>query len=126
MAWSLFRNKAKKGNQMNKAELVDTISTKTGMTKADVYRVIDEFATTVKTVLSQEGELRLSNFGTFYTLRRKATTLRNPNNGSPVKVKAKTVARFRAGKGLKETVDGTKKYTTTATTKTTTTKTTKK
>lgn len=58
----------------------------------------------VKKNLKAGKEVVLTGFGTFSTSRRKARTGRNPQTGATIKIPAKTVPRFKAGKALKDAV----------------------
>ena len=49
---------------------------------------------------------RLVGFGTFSCSRRKASTGRNPRTGEPMQIKESTQPKFKAGKGLKDSVNG--------------------
>jgi len=89
---------------MNKAQLVDFIANKTGMTKKDVAASIDAMVEAVVSTVSKGQAVTLTNFGTFVSVRRKASIKRNPKTGAPVKVAAKDVPRFRPGKQFRETV----------------------
>ena len=56
--------------------------------------------------LQGRGEVRVVGFGTFSTAQRKATTGRNPRTGEAIQIAASTQPKFKAGKGLKEAVNG--------------------
>ncbi|MEE3000080.1 MAG: HU family DNA-binding protein, partial [Pseudomonadota bacterium] len=56
--------------------------------------------------LRGRGEVRVVGFGTFSTSQRKATTGRNPRTGEAIHIPASTQPKFKAGKGLKEAVNG--------------------
>lgn len=89
---------------MNKASLVAYIANKTGLTKKDVTSALDAMIdAVVKTVKGGE-TVTLTNFGTFVSVKRKASIKRNPKTGAPVKVPAKSVPRFRPGKNFREVV----------------------
>lgn len=52
--------------------------------------------------LSKNDQIQLAGFGTFKTVKRAATTGRNPSTGESIKIPAKTVAKFKAASALKE------------------------
>ena len=54
--------------------------------------------------LKKGDSITFVGFGTFKTSQRKARTARNPQTGAPIKIKARRVVRFTAGKTLKNTV----------------------
>ncbi|MBA2650066.1 MAG: HU family DNA-binding protein [Legionella sp.] len=89
---------------MNKSELVDAIASGAGLTKADASKVLDTFMTTVTDVLKSGGQLVIPGFGTFLTGNRSARTGRNPQTGKAIQIAASRVAKFKAGKNLKEAV----------------------
>jgi len=89
---------------MNKADLVNYIANKTGMTKKDVAAALDAMVDAVVSTVAKGQAVTLTNFGTFVSVRRKESMKRNPKTGEPVKVKAKNVPRFRPGKHFREVV----------------------
>lgn len=93
-----------KGEKMNKSELVEAIAHGSGVTKADANRVLDTFMRTIIDTLTKGGEIVLPGFGSFSTGNRSARTGRNPQTGQTIQIKASRVAKFRAGKTLKEAV----------------------
>jgi len=93
---------------MNKGELVEKTAKASGVSKKDATGVINALFDSRKGVIS--GELRarrkviIPSFGTFEARKRKARKGRNPQTGKEIRIKAKTVPAFRAGKGLRDTV----------------------
>ncbi|MDB5248930.1 MAG: DNA-binding protein HU-beta [Segetibacter sp.] len=85
---------------MNKAELIAKISEDTEVTKTQANAVIDSFVDTVTKTLKAGGKVTLVGFGTFSVSRRLARNGRNPQTGEVIKIKAKKVAKFKAGKEL--------------------------
>lgn len=93
-----------KGEMMNKTELVEAIASGSGLTKADASRVLETFMTTVTDVLKKGDQVVIPGFGSFSTGNRSARTGRNPQTGKPIQIKARRVAKFKAGKNLSEAV----------------------
>lgn len=91
---------------MNKSELVEAIANGSGVTKADANRVLDTFMLTVTDALKSGDQVVLPGFGSFSTGNRSARTGRNPQTGQTIQIKASRVAKFKAGKSLKEAVQG--------------------
>jgi len=89
---------------MNKSELVAALATGSGVTKADANRVLDTFMTTITDALKSGDQVVLPGFGSFSTGNRSARTGRNPQTGKTIEIKASRVAKFKAGKSLKEAV----------------------
>jgi len=93
---------------MNKAELVETISKKTGSTKASVETTLDAFMESVTTSLTKGDPVALVGFGTFTVSKRAARKGRNPATGAELKIPASKVAKFAAGAKLKKAVNNKK------------------
>lgn len=89
---------------MNKDKLVDAVSAKLGSTKAEAERAINAVLDEVTASLSRGEEVALSGFGTFGVSQRKPRMGVNPRTGEKIQIAAVKVARFRAGKNLKEAV----------------------
>lgn len=92
------------GVWMNKADLVATISKDAGITKDKANTAIDSLVGSITKGLKKGGRVTLVGFGTWYTSKRKARTGRNPQTGETIQIKAKRVARFKAGKELETAV----------------------
>lgn len=90
---------------MNKLEFISAVSDKTGITKTDITRILDaELATVTETLVAGDSVV-LTGFGSFKPVTRKARTAYNPKTKKrDVEVPEKTVAKFSAGKSLKETL----------------------
>jgi DNA-binding protein HU-beta len=85
---------------MNKADLIAKIADDTGITKTQANAALDSFTEAVTKTLKGGGKVTLVGFGTFMISKRKARKGRNPQTGAEIKIKARTVARFKAGKEL--------------------------
>ena len=75
------------------------------MTKADAMRALDATVAAVTEALQNNETVTLVGFGAFYVGERAARTGRNPRTGKNIKIKAARVPKFRAGKGLKSSVN---------------------
>ncbi len=91
---------------MNKAQLVDAIAKKTGFTKKDMSKAVDVVFDTITEVLSRGEKVSVVGFGTFETRSRAARKGRNPQTGREIRIKARRVPAFRAGKNLKSAISG--------------------
>jgi len=89
---------------MNKGELVDAIAQDAGLSKADAGKALNAFVDNVTGSLKKGNSVQLIGFGTFSISARAARTGRNPQTGATIKIAAKKVAKFKAGKTLAETV----------------------
>ncbi len=85
---------------MNKAELVAKIAEDAGISKGQANSALDSFVDAVTKTLKSGDKVTLVGFGTFSVSKRQARTGRNPQTGEAIKIKAKKVARFKAGKEL--------------------------
>lgn len=91
---------------MNKNELAAAVAEKTGMGKGEAASAVDAVFDTITGTLKSGGDIRILGFGNFSVSQRAATTGRNPLTGQPVDIPAKRVAKFSAGKGLKDALNG--------------------
>jgi len=89
---------------MNKADLVDMLASKTGMTKKAAAEALDTVLDAVVDALRRGDKVTVTGFGTFEVRSRAARTGRNPQTGEEITIPARKVAAFRAGKALKEAV----------------------
>jgi len=92
---------------MTKAELVDKISEKKpGLTRKQVEVVVNTVLEGIKDALSREDKVEIRGFGSFRVRHRRAKEGRNPKTGAAVSVPPKKVPFFKAGKEMREMVDG--------------------
>ena len=89
---------------MTKAEIVEDIAAKTGLTKKEIAEAVDQFLKTVTEVLAEGKHLEIRGFGTFKVKQRKARIARNPRTGEPAPVPERKVPVFKVSKELKELV----------------------
>ena len=94
---------------MNKVELVEAISSDTGLTKKDTEVFLKKFIETVTKALVKGDDVQLIGFGTFKVNKRPARTGRNPATGETIKIAASKTPKFTAGKALKDAVNKVKK-----------------
>ena len=85
---------------MNKAELINKLAEEAGITKTQANTALDSFVEAVTKTLKGGGKVTLVGFGTFSVSKRAARNGRNPQTGEVIKIKARKVARFKAGKEL--------------------------
>ncbi len=85
---------------MNKAELIAKIAEDAGITKTQANATVDAFVDAVTKTLKKGDKVTLVGFGTFSVSKRAARNGRNPQTGAVIKIKAKKVAKFKAGKEL--------------------------
>ena len=94
---------------MNKVELAQKLwelHSKKGVevSKKHAEEIVDFVFDTIADAMKKGDEVSIAGFGSFIVKNRKARTARNPRTGAAVNVPAMKVPKFRAGKGLKDTV----------------------
>ncbi len=94
---------------MNKAELVAEVAAKTGETKKAAEASVDAVIATIRETLKKGEKIQLVGFGSFEVRKRAARKGRNPQTKEEIKIPASKAPVFRAGKQLKELVNGSKK-----------------
>lgn len=93
---------------MTKADLVDVVAQQTGLSKKDASNAISALTDTIVDQLAKGDKVTLVGFGTFEVAKRDARKGRNPQTGKEIKIKASKSPKFKAGKMLKDAVNGTK------------------
>lgn len=91
---------------MNKNDLVSKVADDAGLSKADAAKAVDAVFDSITASLKAGTEVRLVGFGTFAVAERAASEGRNPRTGEPITIKASKQPKFKAGKGLKDAVNG--------------------
>jgi DNA-binding protein HU-beta len=89
---------------MNKMALVELLSEKHGVTKADAERMLDTLIDAITGSLKKGEEVSIASLGIFSAKMRAARTARNPRTGASIQVPAMRVPKFRAAKALKDAV----------------------
>ena len=89
---------------MNKEDLVKEVSKKLKVSQKSVADVITATLDTIEKTVSKGKKVTLVGFGTFEPRKRAARMGRNPQTGKEIKIEAKTVPTFAAGKKFKELV----------------------
>jgi DNA-binding protein HU-beta len=96
----------KRSIPVNKTELIEHMAKSADLSKASAARALDAMVDGVRKTLKKGGTVSLVGFGTFAVGKRAARTGRNPQTGATIKIKAAKVPKFRAGKGLKDAING--------------------
>ncbi len=89
---------------MNKEELVKAVATKAKISQKQTAEVVASLLETVQKTVAKGKKVTLVGFGTFESRKRAARVGRNPQTGKEIKIEAKTVPAFSAGKKFKELV----------------------
>jgi len=90
---------------VNKNDLVAAVASGTGLSKADSAKAVDGVFDSIAGALRRGDDVRLVGFGTFNVVQRKASVGRNPRTGATIQIPASRQPKFKAGKGLKDTVN---------------------
>ena len=91
---------------MNKTELVAAVAEQAGLSKKDAEAAVKAFSDVVAGALKKGDKVQLVGFGTFEVSERAAREGRNPRTGKSIKIKACKSPTFKAGKALKDLVNG--------------------
>jgi DNA-binding protein HU-beta len=94
---------------VNKEELIQEVAKKTKSSQKDVGSILASLLETIEKSVSKGKKVTLVGFGTFESRKRAARAGRNPQTGATIKIPAKSVPAFTAGKKFKEMVAGSKK-----------------
>ena len=90
---------------MTKAELIDSIAAKADLQKATAERIVNSIFDDIVGALKNGDKVNISGFGTFQVSDRKARVGRNPKTGEAIQIEASRSAKFKAGKGLKDSLN---------------------
>ena len=91
---------------MNKMELVSAIAENSDLSKRDAEAALNAFTDIVADELKKGEKIQLVGFGTFEVSERAAREGRNPQTGETMKIEASKSPKFKAGKALKDMVNG--------------------
>ena len=91
---------------MNKEELVKEVSKKAKVSQKATADILSATLDTIQKTVSKGKKVTLVGFGTFEARKRAARTGRNPQTGKELKIPARTVPTFTAGKKFKTAVNG--------------------
>ncbi|MEP3264635.1 MAG: HU family DNA-binding protein [Hyphomicrobiales bacterium] len=103
--FALYRRKIRI-NLMNKNELIAAVAEKTNTTKGASGEVVEATFEAIANALKSGDDVKILGFGNFSVTQRAATTGRNPRTGESIQIKASKSPKFKAGKGLKDAING--------------------
>ncbi len=89
---------------MTKAEVVNAMADKAGISKADAEKALKAFVDTITDALKAGDKVALVGFGTFSVGERAARTGQNPQTGEKIEISASKAPKFKAGKALKDAI----------------------
>lgn len=91
---------------MNRSDLVDHLALAGNLSVRRAERVVGLLLDTMAAALARGDRIEVRNFGIFVTKAYRARDGRNPRTGASVHVPAKRLPAFKAGKQLRESIDG--------------------
>ncbi len=91
---------------MNKTELIAAVAEKAEISKKDAEKPLKAFTDVVTDELVKGEKVQLVGFGTFEVSERAEREGRNPKSGEPMTIAASKSPKFKAGKALKDMVNG--------------------
>ena len=91
---------------MNKHELVSAIAQNAELSKKDAENALSAALSAITKALTEGEKVQLVGFGTFEVRERAARTGKNPRTGEAIEIAASKVPAFKAGKALKDVVNG--------------------
>ncbi len=92
---------------MTKAEFIDIMSEKSGLSKANTHKALDAFIETVIEGVASGKKIMIQGFGTFEQVERNAREGRNPHSGEKIMIAASKAPKFTASSVFKGVVKGT-------------------
>jgi DNA-binding protein HU-beta len=87
---------------MNKTQLIEELSSKTGLTKSKASDIVGVLLDSITKSLVSDDNVVLVGFGTWAVKKRPARKGRNPQNGAVIQIPATKVVSFRMSKKLKD------------------------
>jgi len=91
---------------MKKGELAAAVAEQTGLNRSAAVQAVDAVFGTIAEAMKRGEEVRIPGFGNFVVSNRAASTGRNPKTGEPIEISASKQPRFKAGKVLRESLNG--------------------
>lgn len=87
---------------MNKAELINKVAEKTGLSRKDTDKVVNTMLDVIMNTLKEDEKVALVGFGSFTPKRRSAREGRNPMTNEVIEIHSSRACSFKAGKNMKE------------------------
>ena len=91
---------------MNKVDLIQALKDSNHLSKSEAEAVVNPFFNEIANALAQRERVEIRGLCSFFVKKYRSYTGRNPKTGDKVKIKPKKLPFFKAGKELKERVDG--------------------
>ena len=91
---------------MTKAELIEAVYTKVGISKKESADLVELVFDTMKNTLSNGEKIKISGFGNFVVREKRSRMGRNPQTGESMEISARRVLTFRPSQVLKNDLNG--------------------
>ena len=91
---------------MTKAELIEAVYTKVGVSKKESADLVEMIFDTMKDTLSKGEKIKISGFGNFVVREKRSRMGRNPQTGESMEISARRVLTFRPSQVLKNDLNG--------------------
>lgn len=92
---------------MTKADIVDVIFGKVGLSKIESQKIVETVFNTIKQTITEGESVKISGFGTFNVKKKNVRRGRNPKTGEDLQISARRVVTFRASNELKDLIERT-------------------
>ena len=89
---------------ITKANLVEKISNRLGLSKAESQNLVENFFEILSDTLEKGDDVKISGFGTFKLKKKNTRPGRNPMTGEVIPVTARTIVKFSASSKFKTMV----------------------
>lgn len=90
---------------MTKAEIVNALCEKVGLTRKEAYDFVEHVFDTMKEIFSQGESIKISGFGTFNVRQKGSRVGRNPKTGVTLEIKPRRVISFKISSQLKDEIE---------------------
>ncbi|TYO96799.1 integration host factor subunit alpha [Geothermobacter ehrlichii] len=87
---------------MTKADIVENVSTRAGLTQKDAAEAVEEVLELIKSTLTQGEDVKITGFGKFQVRNKQSRVGRNPHTGEQIEISARRVLVFKPSPSLKE------------------------
>lgn len=91
---------------MNKQELIAATAEATDLTRSAVERVLNSLLDNIQAAAKKGEEVAIHGFGKFSPVTRAARVGRNPQTGETISIPARVDLTFKAGKQVKDQLNG--------------------
>lgn len=93
-------------NRMKKADIVETVAEKCGISKKDSIDMVESVFSVLKTTLENGEDIKISGFGKFEVKNKHERKGRNPQTGESIIIDARRILSFKPSTILKESING--------------------